>query len=188
MLYKVPRPYSAPPYAVLHRPEDPTVVTLPVPGYRQSRNYSCGFAVMLMVLRTYQSRLSGKALFAALGTARDGTGQSAMVRVLRTNGFSANLRYDMDFTRICTAIDTGKVLVGYLEDEEHWIVVYGYGKTPKRVYIADPEEGKPCEYDWTGMEKRLGGFAMVCSSKAKSSSEPLAVVSNASEQLSLFDL
>ncbi len=143
---------------------------------------------MLMVLRTYQSRLSGKALFEALGTARDGTGQSAMVRVLRTNGFSANLRYDMDFARICRAIDASKVLVGYLEDEGHWIVVYGYGKTPKRVYIADPEEGKPCEYDWVAMEKRLGGFAMVCSPRRISSAEPPAVGNDASEQLSLFDV
>lgn len=138
-------------------------MTLPVPGYRQARNYCCGFAATLMVLRHFERGLCGQELFEALGTARDGTGQGAIVRVLRSQGLRANLRYDMNFERIATSLQSGKVLIGYLDDEEHWLVIYGYGRSPERVYVADPEPGKTCEQLWETYGLRLGGFAMVCS-------------------------
>ncbi|MCP4444325.1 MAG: hypothetical protein GY811_03140 [Myxococcales bacterium] len=157
------KPYSAPPFALTHRHDDAQVVTLPVPGYRQARNYCCGFAATLMVLRHYERPLCGEALFRALGTARDGTGQSAIVHLLRSEGVSANLRYDMSFDRIASSICSGKVLIGYLEDEEHWLVLYGFGRAPKRIYVADPEPGKLCEQEWDSYGPRLGAFAIVCS-------------------------
>lgn len=157
------KPYSAPPFALVHPDGDPQVVTLPVPGYKQARNYCCGFAATLMVLKYYQRGLCGEALFAALGTARDGTGQSAIVRVLRSQGVRANLRYDMNFDRMAASLDAGKVLIGYLEDEEHWLVIYGFGRSPQRIFVADPETDKPCENLWEHYGPRLGEFAMVCS-------------------------
>ncbi len=138
-------------------------MTLPVPGYKQTRNYCCGFAATLMVLKHYQRSLDGEALFAALGTARDGTGQSAIVRVLRSQGVRANLRYDMSFDRMASSLCDGKVLIGYLEDEEHWLVIYGFGRSPQRVFVADPEPNKRCENSWEQYGVRLGGFAIVCS-------------------------
>lgn len=146
-----------------HPPEDKHVVTLPLPGYKQARNYSCGFATVLMILRHFQRELCGKELFDALGTARDGTGQSAIVRVLRSEGVRANIRYDADFECIVSSIDAGKVLIGYLDDEEHWLVIYGYGLEPRRVFVADPEPDKACEQVWQGYGERLQGFGIVCS-------------------------
>ncbi len=138
-------------------------MTLPVPGYRQARNYCCGFAATLMVLRHFERDLAGEALFDSLGTAQDGTGQAAIVRVLRTQGVRANLRYDMDFDRIVANLYSGKVLIGYLADEEHWIVMYGFGRNPERIFVADPEPEKVCEQTWESYGARLGGFAIVCS-------------------------
>jgi len=157
------KPFSAPPFALAHPGDDPSVLTLPVPGYRQARNYSCGFASTLMVLRHFESDLSGQALFNALGTARDGTGQSAIVRVLRSQGLRANLRYDMTFERMAACLRMGKVLIGYLGDEEHWIVLYGFGFQPKRIFVADPEPEKTCEQPWDSYGSRLGEFSIVCS-------------------------
>lgn len=157
------KPYSALPFALTHRHDDPQVVTLPVPGYRQARNYCCGFVATLMVLRHFERSLCGEALFGALGTARDGTGQNAIVRVLRSEGVRANLRYDMSFDRMATSINFGKVLIGYLEDEEHWLVVYGFGRSPERIFVADPEPEKVCEQAWENYGHRLGNFAIVCS-------------------------
>lgn len=116
-----------------------------------------------MVLKHFERALCGQALFEALGTARDGTGQSAIVRVLRTEGVRANIRYDADFECIASSIDAGKVLIGYLDDEEHWLVLYGYGRDPQRVFVADPEPEKACEHLWVGYGERLGRFAIVCS-------------------------
>ncbi len=157
------KPYSAPPFPLAHYPQDPKVVTLPLPGFRQARNYCCGYATVLMILRHFERMLSGQALFEALGTARDGTGQSAIVRVLRSEELRANIRYDLDFEGIATCIDADKVLVGYLDDEEHWIVIYGYGRSPMRLFVADPEPEKSCEHRWEGYGERLKGFAIVCS-------------------------
>lgn len=173
------KPYSAPPFALVHPEGDPQVVTLPVPGYKQARNYCCGFAVTLMVLKHFQRGLCGEALFTALGTAQDGTGQSAIVRVLRAQGVRANLRYDMDFDRMASSLCAGKVLIGYLEDEEHWLVVYGFGRSPQRIYVADPEPDKHCENLWEEYGSRLGGFSIVCSpapERSRETSAPLQLL------------
>ncbi len=116
-----------------------------------------------MVLRHFGLSLCGEALFEALGTARDGTGQGAIVRVLRSQGLRANLRYDMTFDRVASNLRSGKVLIGYLVDEEHWVVLYGFGRGPDRIFVADPEPGKPCVYEWESYGARLDGYALVCS-------------------------
>ncbi len=161
--YPGTKPHSALPIELIHQPEDESVVTLAVPGFRQVRNYSCGYTAALMVLRHFDCQIEGQQLFAELGTTREGTGQSAIVKVLRAQGLRANLRYDMNFARIRRCIDVGKVLIGYLEDEHHWLVLYGYGDAPERVFVADPEPGKTCEQAWESYGPRLHGFSIVCS-------------------------
>lgn len=152
----------------MHQPGDEEVVTLAVPGYRQVRNYSCGYTAVLMVLRHFGSQVAGDKLFAALGTTRDGTGQSAIIKVLRDQGLRAGVRYDIGFADVQRSISLGKVLIGYLADEHHWVVLYGYGDNPQRVFVADPEPGKVCEYVWQSYGERLGGFAIVCSPRKDS--------------------
>ncbi len=85
------------------------------------------------------------------------------MRVLRSQGLSANLRYDMTFDTIARALGVGKVLIGYLVDEEHWVVLYGFGRGPERIFVADPEPGKPCIYPWESYGARLDGYALICS-------------------------
>ena len=142
-----------------------------------------------MVLRHFEHPVSARELFENLGTARDGTAQTAIIRVLRSQGLRANTRYDADFERMATCIDAGKVLIGYLEDEEHWLVIYGYGREPQRIYVADPEPDKSCEHDWHGYGPRLGGFAIVCSAPVPGqirSFEPSSEDTSESPQMS-FD-
>ncbi len=173
------KPYSAPPFALATGEGDPLVVTLPVPGYRQARNYCCGFAATLMVLRYFGRPLCGEPLFRALGTAQDGTGQASIVRVLKSEGLRANLRYDMTFNSLARTTAVGKDLIGYLLDEEHWVVLYGFGRGPERIFVADPEPGKPCVYSWAEYGERLGGYALVCSMARPTAAVP------AREQLAL---
>ena len=166
MKYRRLQPFAAPPFRVLHRPDDDGVVTLPLAGYRQAKNYSCGFASTLMVARHFGVDIAAQELYEQLGTNYWGTSQSAIVKVLRTLGVSANLRYDVDFERVTTAIDRGKLVIAYLGDDEHWLVIYGYGQQPQRVYVADPRPEHRCEHEWSRYGKRLGGFGIICSAMA----------------------
>ncbi len=156
------KPYSTPRFALSH-PDGGDTTTLPVPGYLQSRNYSCGFASALMVARYCAVTTPAQTLFEALGTGRSGTRQGALVRVLRQSGLSANPRYDLDFQRLRRAIDRGKPIIGYLADAEHWMVIYGYGRGPDRVFVADPRPAEPCEQLWSRYGPRLRQFGIVCS-------------------------
>lgn len=156
------KPHFAPPFAPVHgRPGAVTVESLR--AYRQSRNYSCGFASALMVLRSFGQAVEARELFQSLGTGRSGTRQNAIIRELRSRGMSANVRYDMSFAALGRAIEAGKLIIGYLVDVEHWLVIYGYGRDPDRVYVADPRPGEGCEQSWDDYAERLNRFGIVCS-------------------------
>lgn len=157
------QPYQVIRFRPVLRADEAEATTLPVPAYRQSRNYCCGFACALMVLHYFESPVAGRELFARLGTARDGTRQGAIVRELRARGVSVNVRYDVGFERIRVEIDRGKLIIGYLHDAEHWIVIYGYAVDPARIYVADPRPETSCEHSWETFGLRLGRFGMVCS-------------------------
>ena len=160
------KPHFAPPFAPVHdRPGSVTVES--VRAYRQTRSYSCGFASVLMVLRSFGLAVEARELFESLGTGRSGTRQNAILRELRRRGLSANARYDFDFDALRRSVDAQKLVVGYLNDVEHWLVVYGYGVEPKRVFVADPRPGEGCEQPWNRYGPRLGGFGIVCSPRRR---------------------
>lgn len=140
-------------------------MTVPIPGYRQAKSYSCGFASTLMVARHFGVEMAATELYELVGTDFWGTSQTSIVRALRAVGLRANTRYDVDLQRISLAVDRGKVLIGYLGDAEHWLVIYGYGRSPDRVFVADPRPThSECEKRWEEYGSRLGGFGIVCSS------------------------
>lgn len=141
--------------------------TLSIPGYRQSRNYSCGFASTLMVARYFSPRVSASRLYESLGTSRDGTRQTAIVRELRSIGVSANTRYDVCYERLKREIDRGKPVISYLFDDEHWLVVYGHASNPDRIYVADPRPGHASVFLWSAYGRRLGQFGIVCSAQMR---------------------
>jgi len=159
------------PYHVIrYRPALPGAAganAVPVPAYRQTRNYCCGFATTLMVAHHFDAPVAGRELFENLGTARDGTRQGAIVRELRALGMRVNVRYDVDFDRIRREIDRGKLIIGYLVDAEHWVVIYGYAHQPERLYIADPRPEVECEHAWEAIAPCLRRFGMVCSRAAQ---------------------
>jgi hypothetical protein len=155
------RPYLAPPFAP-HQART-GAVTLPVPGFRQVRSYSCGFASTLMIARYFGVATPGADVYRRLGTDGTGTRQTAIVKVLRQLGLRAGVRYDVDFERIARGIDDGKPIIGYLVDVEHWLVIYGYGRAPERIFVADPRPLEQCEQLWAPYGARLGGFGIFCS-------------------------
>ncbi len=157
------KPYFTPRFATLQRDRADNARTLDLPGYRQARMYACGYASTLMVVRYFGIDIAAEALFRQLHTDRDGTRQNAIVRELRGLGLRAGVRYDVDFARIGREIDRGKLIVSYLADAEHWVVVYGYGHEPDRLFVADPRPDEPCEHSWSEYGGRLEGFGIICS-------------------------
>lgn len=165
------KPYLAPPFRTPQALGDPSATTLDLPGFRQVRGYTCGYASTLMVLRYFGADLRGEELFRRLGTGRDGTRQNAIVRELRSGGVSVNVRYDVDFSRLRTAVDRGKAIIAYHYPAEHWVVLYGYGVEPGRVYVADSRAGEPSLHLWDSYGPTLRGFGIICSDR-----RPLAPV------------
>ncbi len=125
-----------------------------------------------MVLRYFGRTLPAETLFEQLNTARDGTRQTAIVQTLRSAGVHANIRYDMTFDNLARQLDRGKLVVGYLSDIEHWLVVYGYGRTPRRVFVADPRPHHRCQEPWSSYGARLGRFGIVCSRDPEAQKAP----------------
>ena len=156
------RPHHAPRFRTTQLQEE-GATTLPLCGYRQARDYTCGFVSTLMVMHYFVAKVPALELFRRLGTGRDGTRQSAIVRELRAAGLRVGVRYDVGFGRICREIDRNKLIIGYLGDVEHWLVIYGYGRDPERVYVADPEPDQGCSQPWSTYGARLGDFGIICS-------------------------
>ncbi len=116
-----------------------------------------------MVLRSFGRVVDAEELFTLLGTSRSGTRQAPIVRELRRRQMSANVRYDFGFDQLARAVDSGKLVIGYLADAEHWLVVFGYERDPHRVYVADPRPDEDVEHLWAEYGDRLGNFGIVCS-------------------------
>lgn len=170
-----PKPYLAPRFYPAAPQADPTVKTLSIPGYYQARQYTCGYASTLMVLHYFRRFVDGRSLYDRLGTDHTGTSQSAIVRQLREFGIAANLRYDFDLGVLRRAIDANKLVIGYHHRLEHWVVLYGYGRDPDRVFVADPLQYMRHEHAWSYYGPKLRGFGIVCSPRRVRRHSPVRV-------------
>jgi ABC-type bacteriocin/lantibiotic exporter with double-glycine peptidase domain len=149
------------------RPPNPYVRARPIRAYFQVRNFTCGFASTLTVLHAFHKRVDPRELYFRLGTTGDGTSQSAIVRELRRENLGVNLRYDLGFAEIRRAIDAGKLIIAYHHRVEHWVVLYGYGVEPERIFVADPVREWRREHRWEHYGPKLQSFGIVCSPKRR---------------------
>lgn len=128
------------------------------------------------MLHAFQKRIKPVDLYKRLGTDHGGTGQTAIIRELRAGGVSANLRYDLDFEGLKRSIDAGKLIIGYHHRVEHWVVIYGYGVSPNRVFIADPVVEWKSEHLWEQYGPKLQNFGIVCSGRRRARTGPIPTV------------
>jgi ABC-type bacteriocin/lantibiotic exporter with double-glycine peptidase domain len=161
------KPYIAAPYYPPAPHGDASVRVRPIRAYFQVRNFTCGFASTLTVLHAFQRAVQPRDLYERLGTDWEGTSQSAILRELRRAELSVNVRYDLDLPAIQRAIDKGKLIIGYHHRVEHWVVIYGYGKDPDRLFVADPVREWRREHRWDEYGPKLQGFGIVCSGKRR---------------------
>ena len=125
----------------LAHPRGDNICTLDMPGYRQIESYTCGFIAGLMVLHTFHPGMSIKRFFDIVGpSAETGTQVSKLVKSLRVCDVGVSQKDDLTFSKICSSIEEGFPIVTLVHTEDpevdHWVVIYGYGRKPNRVFIA----------------------------------------------------
>lgn len=155
----------------LRHPCTDDVVTLDIPGYRQVESFTCGFVAGLMVLHTFRPNASiDRFYYAVRPTLNHGASTRKVVNALRKSGVGVSIRNDLNFAEICKQIDNGFPIISTVitndADTDHWIVIYGYGIKPSRVFIA--ANGLPYfarrEYSFAEYSKLASprGFGLVC--------------------------
>ncbi len=157
---------------VLSHPGGPNVETLKIPAYCQTQSFSCGFVAGLMVLRYFSPDACAEAFYASVNADPEtGTSAGMLTRALRRHGVSVSVRADLTFAAIAAAIDRGRPVALIINtscpDYSHWVLVYGYGRWPSRVYVAG--NGLPLVsrkvYDWREFRAhqwRTQGEGLVC--------------------------
>ena len=157
---------------ILSHPGGPGVVTLKLPAYCQTQSHTCGFTAGLMILHYFRPKARADRFYACVSPDPvTGASNRRLIRALRMHGISVTPRTGLDFEGIASAIDSGKPMAVTVrtrrKDTHHWTVVYGYGRDPKRIYLAGTGFPVLCEkeYAWQRFRMRLwvpAGFGLVC--------------------------
>ena len=158
--------------------DDDNAVTLDVKGYRQTDSFSCGFVAGLMALHTFYPKRSIDRFYKLVSPDRDwGTSTTRLLRALRSSGVAVTNQRNLNFDSLYDTVQAGYPLITTVKngtaDDEHWIMIYGVGKSPKRVFIAGnsiPVFGyltRDHEMRWVDFKKiwAPNGFGLVCSGK-----------------------
>jgi len=128
------------PCRLLH-PPDRNVVTLKVPGYSQSQHHTCGFVAGLMILHYFRPGFPVERFYERIRAHKSlGVSRQRLIDSLRLYGLRVSRRTDLDFEGIVEAIEAGRPIAVVLRtrnvDIHHWVVLYGYGRKPNRVFVA----------------------------------------------------
>lgn len=112
---------------------------LPVPAYRQLQTYTCGAVAVKMVCDFFKINRSFRAILKECNTSEDGTSQSSIIRFLRRHVSVSRIK-DISFGDIIGQLDKGRPIIATIYDGDHWIVVSGYSRTKRRLYICGNDD------------------------------------------------
>ncbi len=149
-----------------------------MPSYCQTDWYSCGPVAAWSVLETFRPDADFAAFYhdcKPLST--EGTTENKLVRALRKHGVGVSVKRDLNFVKIAEAIDAGyPIITGVGCDEngdgDHWVVIYGVSRKPKRVFVSNivrmhnPLNSR-AEFTWSEWSKDWNpkGDGIVCRGK-----------------------
>jgi len=140
----------------LPHPKDGTCDTLDMNGFGQTNDYSCGYAAIAMVIDAFTALPKDKrgmyedidAMTAKLEEAwhtlkpdeEFGSSTTSIIRTIRKLGMGVSAKDDLTFKSICQYISDGYPIITTVRtsipDTDHWVVLYGVGEKPNRVYMA----------------------------------------------------
>jgi hypothetical protein len=116
-------------------------VTLDVPGYCQVDSFSCGAVAGYMILKTFKPKTDFDAFYRRVDPCpENGCGTIKLVKALRSSGIGAQIHARLTVANIRKSIDDGFPIITTIHnptaESAHWVVIYGYGKRPARVFLA----------------------------------------------------
>jgi len=123
----------------LPHPREPSVQTLRIPGYVQLQPHTCGYVAGLMILHYFRPDYPAERFYQLIRPhQRWGVSRSRLVDTLRLCGLHSTWHRDLDFGKITKAIDQNRpiAMVVRTQTAKHWVVVYGYGRKPNRLFVA----------------------------------------------------
>ena len=125
----------------LSRASGPNEVTLDVPGYAQLDTYCCGVVAGVMVVKYFRPRASFSQFHDRVDPKPEwGASTAKIARALRESGVRVKVRSGLAFADLRGAIDAGSPVIVSVQNPSaetgHWVVVYGYGRNPNRVFVA----------------------------------------------------
>ncbi len=125
----------------LDRASGPNEVTLDLPGYAQVNSFCCGVVAGVMVLKHFRPSASFSRFYDRVNPKENfGAGTGKIARALRESGLRVKVRSGLIFDDLCAAIDDRSPIMVNVHnpgaEDDHWVVVYGYGREPNRVFIA----------------------------------------------------
>lgn len=120
------------------RSSDDTVLN--IPGYRQTKSYTCGFVSGLMVLHYLQLKIPAQSFYSVC-EAHDDWGMSTkkVATALRQFDVAVSIKKYLNFDEIASSIEEGKPIITSIKRHgqiQHWIVIYGVNRKTKEVFIA----------------------------------------------------
>jgi len=156
---------------LLH-PGTPDTITLDIPGYKQTNTFSCAVTAGLMVLHTFQPSASVDRFYHLVNPDEEtGAEPWKLVRALRQSKIGVSERCNLHWKDIQRSISDGFPIITLVRtknpDVDHWVVIYGVGSDPDRVFVAANGWllfGRR-EYQWHEFQSncwRPQGYGLVC--------------------------
>lgn len=156
-------------------PVGPGETKLEVPGYCQLDGFSCGAIAGWSAIRAVHLA-AGRADFARFYAdcspcPNNGTEPWRLIRALRKNRVGVSHRIDLGFRGIARAVEGGFPVLAVIDEDEddgvsHWIVIYGVGRRPNRVFICNQPRPFASKEEWGWQEFRRAwdprGMGLIC--------------------------
>jgi hypothetical protein len=143
--------------------------TLAIPGYRQTRSFTCGYVAALSVARMFRPKVNAAKLYRHIQPdERWGTDAPSLRRGLRECGVGSSVRRDLTFAKIQASIFAGFPIVTLtkttLLGTWHWVVIYGVGRRPNRVFVSGYQLFRSTVFCWPEFRAEWAdpGFGIVC--------------------------
>lgn len=124
----------------LTHPDPEAGASLELSGYSQMHSYTCGAVAGWMVVKAIWPGRSAQKFYQTIAPDPElGTPTRTLVRALKQARVGVE-RTTPTFQHIVQAIDAGFPIIACIDrpgtDYSHWIVIYGYDRESKTVYLA----------------------------------------------------
>ena len=112
----------------------------------QLDSFSCGAQCVYMILSYYSIENTLKEISKGLKTTKkDGTDTVPILNYLKKCGLKVSINKNAVLSDIHSAIANSHPILISVDNEEHWIIVYGY--SANSIFILDPS-GKSIRNKW----------------------------------------